>query len=325
MAASLISPQTQRRRQRRQSVFQSAFLLVGVVLSMQLPSSVSFTPLQTPRQVATPRLSRTINTASLSPTALSVWWYGGSESTEASVADADSCELVPVRIERPTSSSRKIFGEIVSSSSLEDVWSILTDYDRLAIHVPNLKESRITQRNSKGQAGDGQFQCRLFQRGAQKIVGFEFGASVTMDMKEYTVSDTERRITFKCVDSMFFSEFDGEWKVEERVNSEGQVETLLSYVVVVKPNGPVPVAALEWRIREDVPTNLRAVKLAASSVTARAAKPLAAAGVSGEEEESASSSNKKKQKQSNGKRSLLDSMRNVQWYKDETMAAYLTE
>jgi len=33
--------------------------------------------------------------------------------------------------------------------------------------------------------------------------------------------------------------------------------------VLVKPKGPVPVAALEWRIREDVPTNLRAVKRAA--------------------------------------------------------------
>jgi len=32
--------------------------------------------------------------------------------------------------------------------------------------------------------------------------------------------------------------------------------------VLVRPKGPVPVAALEWRIREDVPTNLRAVKAA---------------------------------------------------------------
>jgi len=28
-------------------------------------------------------------------------------------------------------------------------------------------------------------------------------------------------------------------------------------MVTVKPKGPVPVAAIEWRIREDVPTNLR--------------------------------------------------------------------
>ena len=40
-------------------------------------------------------------------------------------------------------------------------------------------------------------------------------------------------------------------------------KTKLSYVVNITPKGPVPVPALEWRIREDVPTNLLAVKAAA--------------------------------------------------------------
>jgi len=165
---------------------------------------------------------------------------------------------------------------------IDDVWAILTDYDRLSIHVPNLVESRITQRTSGGEQGDGNFRCRLFQRGAQKIVGFEFGASVTMDMKEMSrdvpfalpaadapnagLSDKVRKIEFKCTDSFFFNAFDGEWKVEEQFGEGGKVESLLSYVVDVKPKGPVPVAALEWRIREDVPTNLRAVKKAALEV-----------------------------------------------------------
>merc|ERR1712157_412693 len=37
-------------------------------------------------------------------------------------------------------------------------------------------------------------------------------------------------------------------------------------MVDVRPKGPVPVAALEWRIREDIPNNLRAVKKAAVEV-----------------------------------------------------------
>ena len=32
------------------------------------------------------------------------------------------------------------------------------------------------------------------------------------------------------------------------------------YTVGVRPCGPVPIQVLEWRIREDVPTNLRVVK-----------------------------------------------------------------
>jgi hypothetical protein len=197
---------------------------------------------------------------------------------------------VAVRIEKTSSNSRRIFGEIVVESRLPHVWAILTDYNRLAVHVPNLVESRVVSvETPQAQPGDGSYRCRLFQKGAQKIVGFEFGASVTMDMVERYYRGTphlspvlsdesiaattaaalptrleERGIAFKCVDSFFFSEFDGEWKASERWDVVmQQFETVLSYVVDVRPRGPVPVAALEWRIREDVPTNLRAVKQAA--------------------------------------------------------------
>lgn len=250
-----------------------------------------------------------------SSTALPVWWFGGTQN-EAVDGDADSCDLVPVRIERPSSNSRRIFGEIIAPAALTDVWSILTAYDDLSTHVPNLKESRITSRPRSGQPGDGSYECVLFQKGAQKIVGFEFAASVTMRMKESYISESERRINFKCVDSMFFNAFDGEWKAEERISADGLPETKLSYVVDVRPKGPVPVAALEWRIREDVPTNLRAVKRSATllsensqmsrlaTATVRVSSPL----------------------RSSTRTRLMNNMKmSVKWYKDETMEAYLTE
>merc|ERR1719162_245510 len=73
-----------------------------------------------------------------------------------------------------------------------------------------------------------------------------------------------RQINFKCVESQFFSGFDGYWKITHTTDPDNPSlpATNIDYVVLVKPKGPVPVAALEWRIREDVPTNLRAVKLA---------------------------------------------------------------
>merc|ERR1712238_529638 len=76
-----------------------------------------------------------------STTSLNVWWFGGSERSERnnnSVNNDESCELVAVRIERPTSNSRRIMGEIsIPGVVVDDVWSILTDYNRLSIHVPN--------------------------------------------------------------------------------------------------------------------------------------------------------------------------------------------
>jgi hypothetical protein len=281
----------------------------------------------------------------LTSTSHSVWWFAGSESTESVDAGADSCELVAVRIERPTSNSRRVFGEITVPVPLFDVWAILTDYDKLSVHVPNLVESKIIRKPASGEQGDGSFSCRLFQRGAQKIVGFEFGASVTMDMQEKMASSTsmlpsvgsspkasatrqdangvshvknERKIIFKCVESMFFSEFDGEWVAKEQLGTSGKLETLLSYVVTVRPNGPVPVGALEWRIREDVPTNLRAVKAAAMNV--------------GYEGVMASRQPGRINVRASGTktRAALDRLTanvrsSVQWDTTETMAAYLNE
>merc|ERR1711865_1246162 len=68
-------------------------------------------------------------------------------------------------------------------------------------------------------------------------------------------------------DSQFLSEFDGSWTLQEQISTTGEKEVLCSYDVQVRPKGPVPVAALEWRIREDVPTNLRAVKAATLVMT----------------------------------------------------------
>jgi len=154
---------------------------------------------------------------------------------------------------------------------IEDVWSILTDYDNLAIHVPNLVESRIIDSSKP----------RVYQRGAQKIFGFEFGADVTMDMTERIdrSHDHDLRkfaVDFKCVESHFFSQFDGSWIVEECANDlsmPGSNSNLLlsstitsvQYIVDVRPKGPVPVAALEWRIKEDIPTNILAVSNSAHS------------------------------------------------------------
>ncbi len=204
-------------------------------------------------------------------TELNVWFFGGSDTE----TNEDSCELVAVRIERTSPNSRRIAGEITIPKPIDDVWAILTDYDNLAIHVPNLVESRRVNpkyTNPGSVQGDGEYQCRLFQRGAQKIVGFEFGASVTMDMSESIVSassNRERRvINFKCVESQFFNEFDGQWVATWVPDPDNPSEliTKVRYTVDVRPRGPVPVQALEWRIENDVPTNLRAVKAASIEV-----------------------------------------------------------
>jgi carbon monoxide dehydrogenase subunit G len=228
-------------------------LISILVSSLYLPISYSF---QVQLHTTQTKIQKRPNINSDTSTSLHVWFFGGSSnevSTTYSTGDTtrssnsnsnnnDSCELVAVRIERTSPNSRRIGGEITIPRPIDDVWAILTDYDNLAIHVPNLVESRrvnpsyhrsgFVSADPMSQPGDGRYKCRLFQKGAQKIIGFEFGASVTMDMTEmirttmlpnnnnnnnsngYTTNYsgynynneyyTERIIGFKCVDSQFF-------------------------------------------------------------------------------------------------------------------------
>jgi len=246
---------------------------IAVVLSTALSTTLSpatFTAqaFQQPRIAAVwpARATAPQHISSQSPSALQAWFLGGEEVSTTVSGDTPE-EMVKVRIERTSANSRRIGGEIVvNDTPLEDVWAILTDYDRLSIHVPNLIESKVTSTAGAPPSavpGDGSYKCRLYQKGAQKIVGFDFSATVTMDMTEQNLPALDaKQISFKCVDSPFFKEFDGTWKVQEIADTAGRIQTLVSYVVDVRPKGPVPVAALEWRIREDVPINLRAVKAA---------------------------------------------------------------
>ena len=196
------------------------------------------------------------------------------------------------------------------NSPIQDVWSIITDYNQLAVHVPNLVKSYVipSERSSSSSSSSSAYsdstttftsnnnnnnnnfgiskikspKVRIFQEGAQKIVGFDFRASLTMDMTEEIENEgramaEKKTLYFKLAESGMFSSFDGNWSIRYHSrNREFDVisrefvfryKTMLTYSVLVKPKGPVPVIALEWRIKEDVPVNLIAMKVAAEKVT----------------------------------------------------------
>lgn len=79
-----------------------------------------------------------------------------------------------------------------------------------------------------------------------------------MDMTEVTPKSTDdRAIDFTLVSSSDFREFEGTW----RMIAEGPSKTALYYSVTIVPKGLVPVRAIEWRISEDVPENMDAVRV----------------------------------------------------------------
>lgn len=156
---------------------------------------------------------------------------------------------VQVKIEAPRRNQRIISASNLIQAPLPMVWELLSDYGQLAEHIPNLVMSRLRTHPSGG--------IRLEQCGAQRILGFEFRASLTMDMKEINPSSTDwRAINFALVSSTDFKEFQGAWRMEY----VDTTRTALFYTVSIVPKGLVPVRAIEWRISEDVPENMDAVR-----------------------------------------------------------------
>uniref|UniRef100_A0A7S0ZKY6 Coenzyme Q-binding protein COQ10 START domain-containing protein n=1 Tax=Timspurckia oligopyrenoides TaxID=708627 RepID=A0A7S0ZKY6_9RHOD len=162
--------------------------------------------------------------------------------------------LDPVQIEKPDRNTRTVKCGVRISAPLAVVWDVLTAYDQLAEVVPNLAISRQRAHPHGG--------IRVEQCGVQSILGFQFKASVVMDMQEIFDNSKCRRIVFSMVDSRDFKRFEGTWAVWQ-VNPR---VTRLTYSVTISPRGLVPVSAVEWRIMEDVPTNLAAVKNACEKV-----------------------------------------------------------
>jgi len=284
---------SKKRRNRRMSSPKKTTSLITATALALLSSSVdsfAFTNIPVPTSLSPPS-SATLSIAQFHPSSSFTKRMKDSRLHSSSVSDRESVDVVDVKIDRTSANSRRISGDIMVPCPIDDVWAILTDYDNLSLHVPNLVESQRRStpgyfQRSSGRQGDGTYRCRLHQKGAQRIIGFEFGASLLMDMTESIavagnrslkaggesssdiVFPEDRRIGFRCIESQFFSEFDGEWKVESVSDTglQSNESTKVSYVVDVRPRGPVPVIALEWRIKEDVPTNLLAVKKAAQEV-----------------------------------------------------------
>eukprot|EP00871_Galdieria_phlegrea_P000213 jgi/Galph1/1192/GphlegSOOS_G5928.1 len=166
-------------------------------------------------------------------------------------------EAVPkngtVVIQKPAPNQRTITSGVIVCTELKTVWDTLTDYEHLPNFIPNLAVSR---RCSHPQGG-----IRLEQVGVQCVLGFHFRASVILDMFENT-SEDKSEIRFVLVDSKDFQIFEGSWLMYPVNNRKW---THLIYQVTVEPKRFVPVNAVEWRIKEDIPNNLFAVKRQAES------------------------------------------------------------
>ena len=168
---------------------------------------------------------------------------GGSSS--AIHLNSIDCQNVSIKTEKLGPRQRQIVAAVAVPCALEQVWKILTDYERLADFVPNLTRSRLLSRPDGG--------IRLEQVGAQCFLNFKFCARVILDMTERFPQE----IGFSMVEGDF-KKFIGRWCLQPAV-LEGQDATLLSYELIVQPPLAMPVQLIERHICHNLTQNLLAI------------------------------------------------------------------
>ena len=69
--------------------------------------------------------------------------------------------------------------------------------------------------------------------------------------KQYIHDNNKHAIIFELVDSSDLLQFKGAWKFKKIKDGRSK----LIYTVLAEPKGMIPVFALNWRMKEDIPLN----------------------------------------------------------------------
>jgi ribosome-associated toxin RatA of RatAB toxin-antitoxin module len=174
------------------------------------------------------------------------------DAADSGLADADlTCELallkdVKIETERLEGRQRRISAKVQIPCPVEQVWQVITDYEKLADFIPNLSKSRQIPHPQGG--------IRLEQVGTQCLLNFKFCARVVLDM----VESFPQRLDFKMVEGDFKS-FSGSWQLQP-VAVGNQPGTELCYSVLVMPRMAMPVGMIERRLSTNLVVNLVAIR-----------------------------------------------------------------
>lgn len=186
--------------------------------------------------------------------------------SEPPPTDADG---IDVEIEKISKNRRRIRSKIAVEASLQTLWGILTDYDRLADFIPGLAVSQVLDKRKNF--------ARLLQIGQQNLAfGLKFNAKGVVDCYEKEFESLpygqRRDIEFKMIEGDFVL-FEGKWSIEQSTDgghqeSVGQrYHTTLSYAVDVEPKMWLPVQLVEGRLCKEIKMNLFCLREAAQKAS----------------------------------------------------------
>ena len=153
-------------------------------------------------------------------------------------------------MEKLSGGTRRLAAQLTTYASLDSLWNVLTDYDRLNLYIPNLLSSqKIFQKNNN---------VHLKQVGAQDFLGMKFSAEVTINLFE---DKKLGLLKFNFIKGDF-RKFEGSWKIQ---NIKDTKKNSLIYDLTVQGCQWMPIGMIEKRLRKDLSENLIAVDRQAKS------------------------------------------------------------
>ena len=162
----------------------------------------------------------------------------------------DDYRTIEQTMEKLSGGTRRLAAQLTTSASLDSLWNVLTDYDRLNLYIPNLLSSKkIYQKNNN---------VHLKQVGAQDFLGMKFSAEVTIDLFE----DKELGLLKFNLIKGDFRKFEGSWKIQ---NIKDTSKNSLIYDLTVQGCQWMPIGMIEKRLKKDLSENLIAVDRQAKS------------------------------------------------------------
>uniref|UniRef100_A0A2P2L6L8 Uncharacterized protein LOC105642727 isoform X3 n=1 Tax=Rhizophora mucronata TaxID=61149 RepID=A0A2P2L6L8_RHIMU len=168
---------------------------------------------------------------------------------------------VLVEIEKLGNNSRRIRFQVSIDASLETIWNMLTDYEKLADILPGLASSELIDKKDNV--------ARVRQIGSQSTpFGLRFDSRFVFDFYEKELeilpSGKRRNVEFTTSESPF-QVFEGKWSIEQLSKSDSEdydfshdqeFQAFLSYSLDMKPKFWMPVQLVERLLCEGTKANL---------------------------------------------------------------------
>ena len=155
-------------------------------------------------------------------------------------------------MEKLSDGSRRLAAQLTTTAYFSSLWSVLTDYDRLNLFIPNLLSSKKIFSNKNN--------LHVRQVGSQDFLGLKFSAEVLLDLYE---DKDNGLIKFNLIKGDF-RKFEGYWKIQTIANSG---KSSLIYDLTVKGCQWMPIGMIEKRLKRDLSENLIAVERQAKLVS----------------------------------------------------------